>query len=700
MPNERACVCGHIFRPADDAPGRRNIVCPKCGSSLPLEMPQGATGTPPPASRPTPSPQAISERPSAGPLKPLWMLMGRRAGNAQSPEAADTPHADPEPVAADASGDRGTADPDASDPPSVTVDMPPASLKDESPSPDATETPVAPRTGRGLWNLMKGPAVARDAVRADPGEVGPDAASNPQPLAPRSVPPSSGLHAPAAEVPGPAANLSTASTSQEGGPAAPPSHPATPHRGLWALMGGPQRSAAEPSSTALPAPVSPPPTDPPVAENLHSQPVEGSPHTPPPVPPLGPPSAVPAAPRGDPSERPPPAMPASWGISRPLNEVPAAGTAPLELPAGATVGAPAGPGTPGGQATAEAPSAPIIPVSTADHLRRAGQVASGRSRMGLAACLLGFLSVPLSLLAMFPVFWFKIPAMACGFASLVLGFSAAGEIRRSRGRQTGMFLASSGIVTGIFGMLLGPLAFAHLGRWLGSESGRRVTESHLESIGRALNDYHQQKGAFPPGGILKPDADGRPQRMHGWLTLILPYLDHQDVYAAINFDLPYDDPANRAAVSQDIPEFFATGGDRTKVGGEFGATHFAGFGGELLDADEGTLPAGIFGPNSDVTRDRVGNLSQTFAAGEIASNIPTWSEPENWRVIGRGLNRDIDGFGNAAGTGASFLMADGSVRFFSNATDPSILLRLSRRDPTKVAVSAPSESGKLPPASN
>ena len=37
-------------------------------------------------------------------------------------------------------------------------------------------------------------------------------------------------------------------------------------------------------------------------------------------------------------------------------------------------------------------------------------------------------------------------------------------------------------------------------------------------------------------------------------------------------------------------------------------------------------------------------------------------------------------FGNADGTGALFLMADGSVRFFSNKTSRKILEKLSTRD--------------------
>ena len=38
------------------------------------------------------------------------------------------------------------------------------------------------------------------------------------------------------------------------------------------------------------------------------------------------------------------------------------------------------------------------------------------------------------------------------------------------------------------------------------------------------------------------------------------------------------------------------------------------------------------------------------------------------------------GFGNAGGTGAHFLMADGSVKFFPNSTSRDVLIRLSTRN--------------------
>ena len=56
--------------------------------------------------------------------------------------------------------------------------------------------------------------------------------------------------------------------------------------------------------------------------------------------------------------------------------------------------------------------------------------------------------------------------------------------------------------------------------------------------------------------------------------------------------------------------------------------------------------AGLFSVNSKVRRQDVADgLSNTLAAGEIADQLPAWGDPENWRTVGKGINRDAQGFG-------------------------------------------------------
>jgi hypothetical protein len=292
--------------------------------------------------------------------------------------------------------------------------------------------------------------------------------------------------------------------------------------------------------------------------------------------------------------------------------------------------------------------------------------------------ILGCLAVPLSALAIIPAFWSTLPATGLGFAALILGFTATGEIRRSRGQMTGRAGARAGIVLGIAGILLGPSVLSRLQIW--ENASRRYTEMHLRQIGLALGQYHDAQAAFPPGGLVVDVPQTGPRPLYGWMTSLLPFLGERELFSKIDPNLSYRDPANAPAFGQTVPAFLAAGSSTQPRDG-FGVTHFAGVGGELALPDGGFAHVGIFGENSDVSRDDVSDgLSYTLAAGEIAYDFPAWGDPENWRMVGKGLNREAKGFGNASHTGAAFLMADGSVRFFSNATSPDLLEKLSTRD--------------------
>jgi hypothetical protein len=63
----------------------------------------------------------------------------------------------------------------------------------------------------------------------------------------------------------------------------------------------------------------------------------------------------------------------------------------------------------------------------------------------------------------------------------------------------------------------------------------------LNQLRVALYSYHETYGCFPPAFVA--DADGRP--MHSWRVLILPYIDHSEVYERYDFSEPWDGPNNR-----------------------------------------------------------------------------------------------------------------------------------------------------------
>jgi Protein of unknown function (DUF1559) len=306
-----------------------------------------------------------------------------------------------------------------------------------------------------------------------------------------------------------------------------------------------------------------------------------------------------------------------------------------------------------------------------------------RSRGAVRSAILGGVAVLASGMALLPELYAKIPGTLVGFLALMVGLLAMGEIRRSRGRQTGRNWAGAGITLGILGMLLGPFVFSPLGGELRLRYGRRQTANNLERIGEALNAYYRDHDHFPPGSTHQQKKGGADVPLHNWTTMLLPYLgeDEANLFQKIDLKLPYNHEANRRVMERSVDAFYASGASRQKTQGGFAVTHFAALGGTLDVENVGRVNVGIFGRNSRVRRsDVTDGLEQTLVAGEIAFDFPAWGEPDQYRRIGKGLNKGRDGFGNADRTGAMFLRADGSVKFLSNKVDLGVLRGLSTRN--------------------
>ena len=75
------------------------------------------------------------------------------------------------------------------------------------------------------------------------------------------------------------------------------------------------------------------------------------------------------------------------------------------------------------------------------------------------------------------------------------------------------------------------------------EAARRAQcQSQLRQIGLAIFTYQETHGVFPPADVHTTDLAGvtvfNNENFHGVYTFILPYLDQQAVYDAMNFDFP------------------------------------------------------------------------------------------------------------------------------------------------------------------
>ncbi len=78
-----------------------------------------------------------------------------------------------------------------------------------------------------------------------------------------------------------------------------------------------------------------------------------------------------------------------------------------------------------------------------------------------------------------------------------------------------------------------------------------ASQSPLNQLQLALQNYHLVNGCFPPAFIA--DDDGTP--MHSWRVLILPYIEEQALHAAYDFTEPWDGP-NNSKLAGRMPSIF------------------------------------------------------------------------------------------------------------------------------------------------
>lgn len=75
--------------------------------------------------------------------------------------------------------------------------------------------------------------------------------------------------------------------------------------------------------------------------------------------------------------------------------------------------------------------------------------------------------------------------------------------------------------------------------------------NQLRQIGLALRTYHDRYGSFPPAYLA--DAHGKP--IHSWRTLVLPYIEEDQLYRRTAFGEPWNGPHNQHLVETDLTVF-------------------------------------------------------------------------------------------------------------------------------------------------
>ena len=258
-------------------------------------------------------------------------------------------------------------------------------------------------------------------------------------------------------------------------------------------------------------------------------------------------------------------------------------------------------------------------------------------------------SLVLGLVSFVCSFFTGIPALILGIISLV-------EINRSHGRIKGQGLAIGGIVTGLLGglmflpVLLGLLLPAV--QKVREAANRAQSANNLKQIGLAMHNYLSTHGTFPPAAVYS--RDGKP--LYSWRVLLLPYLQHNDLYKQFRLDEPWDGPNNKRLLSQ-MPTVYR---DPAGVPGDNSSTAYQ----VIVGKD-----AAFEGTQGMRLTDFTNGTSNTILAAEAAVAVP-WTKPDDLSYAPDG---PLPRFSDHLSGGFNALFADGSVRTIAKDTKEHVL---------------------------
>jgi hypothetical protein len=193
-------------------------------------------------------------------------------------------------------------------------------------------------------------------------------------------------------------------------------------------------------------------------------------------------------------------------------------------------------------------------------------------------------------------------------------------------------------------------------------------------------------------GIRRVGPALPPTAHFSWLTGVLPFLEHGETYAKINFSQPLTDEANLRAGATIVPQFLNPLDERQRWKGYplngLALTHFVGISGveDARNVVAAKLPrsdprAGVFGYDEVARPEQITDgLSQTImvAGGGELANPWMFGGGATIRGAREPLFDKTSGLGTRglAGGGTLAIMADGSVRQISGSIDPAVFKAL------------------------
>ena len=189
---------------------------------------------------------------------------------------------------------------------------------------------------------------------------------------------------------------------------------------------------------------------------------------------------------------------------------------------------------------------------------------------------------------------------------------------------------------------------------------RTLAKNHCRQTAIALVSYNDMTKRLPPA--VTSSDDGTP--LHSWRTEILPYLEQASLHDRIDFNKPWDDPAN--AITKDIQiEQFQSPRVRDSAPN---TAHF------VAVVGKGTLfdPEVRRGVSLNSVKDGTANTIMLIEYQE--SNIP-WNKPEDVSI-----EKAISIIKNADDQGTIVAFANCTVAVIPNSFDEAELRALFTRN--------------------
>ncbi|MBL4884569.1 MAG: DUF1559 domain-containing protein [Planctomycetaceae bacterium] len=223
---------------------------------------------------------------------------------------------------------------------------------------------------------------------------------------------------------------------------------------------------------------------------------------------------------------------------------------------------------------------------------------------------------------------------------------------------------------------------------------------NLKLLAQQIDVYQQQNGQFPPA-YWTPQGNSATAEVErfSWLAGLDSALKENGSLLP-QWNLAWRDPLNDRFVRRRRTELLNPAIRLQASSDRYPASHIVGIAGVGHDAPH--LPvsnprAGIFGWNrSTRVEDVTDGLSNTMLAAGVTGKLSSWADgaASIRPLVQEPYVNGPDGFGSGQSDGMHVLMADGSVRFLSKKTEPTIIRRMAAiADSLPLDASVPGDPG-------